>query len=847
MRCHRVRVNRIENAAKSIMAALVLSALPAASESSLVMPITQNWRYSTNNLDGVNWQAVGYAETGWSNASPALLFIEGAALPVPKNTPLPERSGGGPMLTYYFRTTFEVTNANSITSLTFSNLIDDGAVFYLNGLEIQRVGMAAGVVSYLTLASRSIGDATTFDIFSISGDLLTNLVTGNNVLAAEVHQWDPTSSDIVFGTALIASTNTTLIRGPYLQNGSHTNVTVRWRTDAGAVGRVRFGTNLANLDLYADELAITNEHEVNLTDLLPDTKYFYSIGTVGATLAAASASQFFLTSPLPGTPKPTRIWVLGDSGTANGNQVSVRNAYETFTGVRHTDLWLMLGDNAYPSGADAEYQAAVFNIYTNMLRKSVLWSTLGNHETYSVNPNGNHAYFDIFTLPKNGEAGGFASGTEHYYSFDYGNVHFVCLDSMEMPRTSTGVMAQWLTNDLANTTADWTIAFWHHPPYSKGSHNSDTEVELIEMRQNLLPILEAYGVDLVLTGHSHDYERSYLLDRHYATSAGFSSTNKLDDGNGREDGTGAFVKPAGGLIGHQGAVYAVCGSSGQTSSSTYGLNHPAMYISLNNLGSMVLDITSNRLDAKFLRENGTTNDWFTIVKVNYAPVASNLTFTVSADFPTNLMLVGSDINRDTISYLTNSFAARGLISGFNTVSGALTYTPAHGFTGPDSFSFLANDGHTNSEPATVNLNVVARADTNANGLPDDWEAWFGISGPANDDDGDHLSNAAEYWANTNPTNAASALRIISVSRNGSGHLALTWQSVGGTRYRVAYSDADANHSFKGLFNDIVRPIAMEMDPAAVGIASSQSFVDDFTLTGSPPLFGARYYRIEIVR
>src|ERR1043166_9732069 len=108
----------------------------AAAQTTLLMPITQSWRYSTNNLNAANWKAVGYAETGWSNSSPALLYIEGAALPAPKNTPLPQRTGGGPMLTYYFRTTFNVTNAPIITSLTFSNLIDDGAIFYLNGAEI---------------------------------------------------------------------------------------------------------------------------------------------------------------------------------------------------------------------------------------------------------------------------------------------------------------------------------------------------------------------------------------------------------------------------------------------------------------------------------------------------------------------------------------------------------------------------------------------------------------------------------------------------------------------------------------------------------------------------------------
>jgi hypothetical protein len=314
-----------------------------------------------------------------------------------------------------------------------------------------------------------------------------------------------------------------------------------------------------------------------------------------------------------GTAKPTRIWVLGDSGTANANAVAVRDAYLNFAGTTHTNLWLMLGDNAYENGTDAEYQAAVFNMYPQMLRKSVLWPTLGNHDTaQSTNPPAGLPYYSIFTLPTGGEAGGLSSGTEDYYSFDYGNIHFICLDSMTSDRSPGGPMMTWLQNDIASTAQQWVIAFWHHPPYSKGSHDSDAEAQLIEMRQNALPILEAGGVDLVLTGHSHSYERSFLIDGHYGLSSTFTNSMKKNGGDGRVDGSGAYAKATLGLAPHEGAVYAVAGSSGQTSGGL--LNHPAMFISINSLGSMVLDINGDRLDAKFLNSGGAAADYFTITK-----------------------------------------------------------------------------------------------------------------------------------------------------------------------------------------------------------------------------------------
>jgi hypothetical protein len=402
----------------------------------------------------------------------------------------------------------------------------------------------------------------------------------------------------------------TLTRGPYLQNGSTSAVSLRWRTNSNADSVVRFGTSPSALTQTVSSATLTTQHELRLTGLAADTKYYYSVGTSSTTLASG-ADYFFVTAPSGA--KPTRIWVLGDPGTANSSQTAVRDAYYTFTGTRHTDLWLMLGDNAYADGTDAQYQSAVFNMYTAMLRKSVLWPTLGNHDGHTASSASQTGpYYDVFTLPRNAEAGGVASGTEAYYAFNYGNIHFVCLNSYDVNRTVSGAMLTWLQNDLAANTKDWLIAFFHHPPYSKGSHNSDSEGELIDMRQNALPILESHGVDVVLAGHSHAYERSMLLDGHYGTSGTLNAGMILDNGSGREDASGAYVKSAPGPVPNDGTVYAVAGASGQTSGGS--LNHPAMFISLNVLGSMVLDVDGARLDARYLDNTGTRRDYFTILK-----------------------------------------------------------------------------------------------------------------------------------------------------------------------------------------------------------------------------------------
>ena len=412
----------------------------------------------------------------------------------------------------------------------------------------------------------------------------------------------------------------TVTRGPYLQTGTPSSVIVRWRTDTATDSSVHFGTSAASLGSVVSDPTLTTEHQVLVTGLAPATRYYYSVGTSVATLASGT-DYAFVTSPQVGTAQPTRIWVLGDSGTKGAIAASVRNGYSNFNAGRYTNVWLMLGDNAYETGTDAEYQAAVFDMYPSYLRQSVLWSTIGNHDTaQATNPPLTIPYFQIFNNPTNGAAGGVSSGTEKYYSFDYGRIHFISLDSMTSSRAPGSPMLTWLEADLGATTQDWIIAFWHHPPYSKGSHNSDTETQLIEMRGNVLPILEAGGVDLVLTGHSHSYERTVFINGHYGLSGTLTSAMKVDAGSGREDGTGAYDKPTD-LAANKGAVYVVAGNGGHVTNWTGGSTaeynptpHPAMYVSALHVGSMVVDVDGDRLDAKMIRETGVVDDYFTIIK-----------------------------------------------------------------------------------------------------------------------------------------------------------------------------------------------------------------------------------------
>jgi hypothetical protein len=414
----------------------------------------------------------------------------------------------------------------------------------------------------------------------------------------------------------------TLTRGPYLQMGRTDGMTIRWRTNQNTNSRVEYGLSPGNLDHQVNDNNQTTEHEIHLEGLNSDTQYYYSVGSSSQVLASGNDYKF-RTSPVPGTVSPTRIWILGDSGEGGQAPIDVRDAYYAYPGAANTDLWLMLGDNAYDTGTDSEYQSVLFSRYDAFFRHCPLWSTRGNHD--DTHSGSNNDYYDFFNMPTAAEVGGVPSGSEAYYSFDYANIHFVCLDSEGSSRSPSGPMLQWLELDLAATSRTWIIAFWHHPPYSKGSHDSDDDGDsggrMRDMRQNALPILEDGGVDLVLSGHSHSYERSFLIDGHYGKSNTFNPSMIVDEGDGDPDGDGAYEKPSEIGAPHEGTVYNVTGCSSETDGGSF--DHPVMVTSLQVLGSLVLDINGPVLDAVFLDDDGDIRDHFQIMKGSATDVAQS--------------------------------------------------------------------------------------------------------------------------------------------------------------------------------------------------------------------------------
>ena len=205
------------------------------------------------------------------------------------------------------------------------------------------------------------------------------------------------SFNFLFGFTLLGQT---IDRGPYLQKGTSTSVIVRWRTDTNTSSVLEYSTD-TSYNLSLSETTPKTDHELEITGLSPDTKYFYRIGTNGS-LLSGSADLYFKTHPTIGTSGAYRFWLLGctyNGGINNGNAVNVRDEYYAYPGSADTDGILFLGDNAGSQGLDLDYQYRVFDMYDSKLKNTIAWSCVGNHDGFSSFADSQTGpYYDIFDI-----------------------------------------------------------------------------------------------------------------------------------------------------------------------------------------------------------------------------------------------------------------------------------------------------------------------------------------------------------------------------------------------------------------------------------------------------------------
>jgi hypothetical protein len=356
------------------------------------------------------------------------------------------------------------------------------------------IARGSAIVLALTLATCSTneeGRLSASNTGDVSAPAITRLPTGGSADAC---------GNLAAGAPPAANV---LARAPYLQRVTAQDAVVVWTAPGGKTASVLLqspdGKQKATYDAAIDTSAPmpdlvsqwptpisfkpVRQWSAAVSGLSPDTTYCYTVVQDGQPVTTPAPLQ---SAPAPGTGKRVQFLALGDSGGGGSDQHALMEQMATVP----YDFMIHAGDIAYDSGTLPQFESRFFGVYAPMLAKRPIFPASGNHEyeTSDAAP-----FRQVFVLPENGGP----DGVERWYSYDWGDIHFVALDTEK-----TGAeQAAWLEADLAANKLPWTIVYAHRPPRSSAGRDDQPFQRWFE------PVLAAHHVQLVINGHEHHYER----------------------------------------------------------------------------------------------------------------------------------------------------------------------------------------------------------------------------------------------------------------------------------------------------------------------------------------------------
>ena len=317
---------------------------------------------------------------------------------------------------------------------------------------------------------------------------------------------------------------------PYLQNIARDRATLSWTRDKAGPGVVWLasgGSPAQRKTSVVRELSPVEtglgspcyRHTVELAGLEPNTEYFYGLVQDDRALTANESLSF--RTACPGA---LSFLAFGDSGSGSAEQQILAGWMKK----ENPSLVLHLGDLAYPNGSFEDFQAYYFDPCRDLMKRVPFFPCPGNHEYMTRDA---FPYLALHDLPQPASVPEQDRG--RYYSFDWGNVHFVSVDSnapLVLAARGQGSMLDWLEQDLRATRQYWKVVYFHHPPFAGGPNQNDASSELA--RRYLVPIVERQGVQLVLNGHEHSYQRTYPLTGKQTVTEGKGTVYVTSGGGG---------------------------------------------------------------------------------------------------------------------------------------------------------------------------------------------------------------------------------------------------------------------------------------------------------------------------
>ncbi len=481
---------------RAVFICLVLSFSAWAEEVALVK-VTDTWRVKAVPTNapgpGPNWAEVDFPDSGWANQLGS--FDSGSKGYLSEQTYL-DPTG---ITTYCFRKTFTVADPDFVRWLTLRIDYSSGFVAYLNGVEMARRGFPNFVGQPVPLGEPAAHHPPNPTEWIDVSAAIPGLRAGANVLAIQLHSAGTVNRGLLMATELLAN----FTRGPFVQNTTTNSTIVAWHTGLPTTGFVIYGKDVDHLYVAGSGGPASTNHAVRLTGLEAGASYQYRVyAERGGDVAASDWATFRALKP-PGA--PISFLVTGDTGVGTFPQYKIAEQMR----ATPADLLMHCGDIVYPYLEPLHVDARCFSIYRDQMRSVPFFFSLGNHDGIG----GQETYLNTFFLPTNN-----VTGTEHYYSFDHGDAHFVVLavDTLvgnAFNRYEAGSpQYNWLDLDLATTRQPWKFIFFHHVIRSSSFHSSDDYLadgipDMLQLRSSIGLLAERHGAQIIFNGHDHAYER----------------------------------------------------------------------------------------------------------------------------------------------------------------------------------------------------------------------------------------------------------------------------------------------------------------------------------------------------
>ncbi|MFR5747557.1 MAG: fibronectin type III domain-containing protein [Thomasclavelia spiroformis] len=491
-------------------------------ETTNLINASTTWNYLDNNVDpGTSedryaWTKEGYQVDSWKSAAGkfgakngALGSLGGGYTPtVLLNQYIEGTSNDIP--TFFFRTTVNVNSLDDLGSLTGNLYYDDAAIIYINGIEVASFDKpSGGYDTNMSYGGSNDSNPREGQINLTADQLKDVLKVGENVIAVELHQGRASSSDVYFEFAnLQVNYGQTPVEQKALNltvGKDETEMNLTWYANTSEIGTVEYAKASEDGE-FPSEFTTVNAtgnqsndngfyyNQATLTNLEENTKYVYRLvnnDTVSKTYEFTTEdfdeSYNFI---LAGDPQ------IGASGNATNDTEGWKKTLQDSINKFDPDFILSAGDQVNTASNESQYSGYLASEYlTNTPQANVV----GNHDSSS------NAYSQHFNLPNVSDKGATTAGSDYWYV--YNNTLFMNINSNNM---STAEHKAFMEEAIAaNPDARWKVVSFHHSVYSVANHA--VEGDILQRREELTPVFDELGIDVVLMGHDHVYVRSNIM------------------------------------------------------------------------------------------------------------------------------------------------------------------------------------------------------------------------------------------------------------------------------------------------------------------------------------------------